>query len=410
MSDLNNLSRPVTTDTEPDVLDTLRAHLIRAITWTGYSATTGKVAGMMSAITAAVSGGRSLRLYRRNDANAADEEIVTLPGISIAWSQIASGKPTTVAGYGITDAITTGNIGLQSVASATNATNATTVVGVAQICGYSLSTQDIGYPGAGGPQVTGLGNGAAMLTFHRPGAFAANFGIDTDNNWKVGGWSYGGGVKHTLIHSGNYTSYVAPPGSQVFTANGTFTVPAGVTSVLLSGAGGGGGGGGGAGGYGGGGGGGGASVINRSITGLTPGQTVTVTIGSGGAAGLGQNNGNTNGYAGGATSFGAYLSLSGGGGGTRGAANGVQGSAPPGDAGGAGGSAGGYGGAYGAGYYADGLGGAGGSCTFGGGGHINHRPNAGQNGASYGGGGAGGNGMAYNNGGAGAGGVLIVSW
>lgn len=83
MSDLNDLSRPVLTDTEPNVLDTLRAHIVRAATWAGYATTANKVAGIMSGVTAAVSGGRSLRLYRRNDANTADEEVVTLPGISV---------------------------------------------------------------------------------------------------------------------------------------------------------------------------------------------------------------------------------------------------------------------------------------------------------------------------------------
>lgn len=83
MSDLNDLSRPVTTDTEPNVLDTLRAHIVRAATWAGWGSTANKVAGIMSGVTAAVSGGRSLRLYRRNDANTADEEVVSLPGVSV---------------------------------------------------------------------------------------------------------------------------------------------------------------------------------------------------------------------------------------------------------------------------------------------------------------------------------------
>jgi hypothetical protein len=83
MSDLNDLSRPVTTDTEPNVLDTLRAHIIRAATWSAWNSTVNKVAGIMSATTAAVTGGRSLRLYRRNDANTGDEEIISLPGISV---------------------------------------------------------------------------------------------------------------------------------------------------------------------------------------------------------------------------------------------------------------------------------------------------------------------------------------
>ena len=43
----------------------------------------------------------------------------------LAWSKISS-TPTTVAGYGITDAITTGNIGSQSVSYATSAGSATT--------------------------------------------------------------------------------------------------------------------------------------------------------------------------------------------------------------------------------------------------------------------------------------------
>jgi hypothetical protein len=32
---------------------------------------------------------------------------------------------------------------------------------------------------------------AAFMCFHRPGAYAAYFGIDTDNNFAVGGWSAG---------------------------------------------------------------------------------------------------------------------------------------------------------------------------------------------------------------------------
>lgn len=84
---------------------------------------------------------------------------------------------------------------------------------------------------------------------------------------------------------------VAPPGSQTFTASGTFTVPDGHTSVTICMAGGGGGGhassspwcgapviayiaalGGQNG-----------QVVSTTINGLTPGENITVTIGSGGA-------------------------------------------------------------------------------------------------------------------------------
>lgn len=35
------------------------------------------------------------------------------------------------------------------------------------------------------------GTGAAMMAFHRSGAFAGYFGLDTDNVFKIGGWSFG---------------------------------------------------------------------------------------------------------------------------------------------------------------------------------------------------------------------------
>lgn len=59
-------------------------------------------------------------------------------------------------------------------------------------------------PGGGGGEIEVRGNGVgpAMMTFHRPGAFAGYFGIDNDNRLKVGGWSFGN-VAYTIWHSGN---------------------------------------------------------------------------------------------------------------------------------------------------------------------------------------------------------------
>lgn len=48
--------------------------------------------------------------------------------------------------------------------------------------------------------------GAAFMGFHRPGVYAAYFGIDSDNVWKVGGWSMGA-VAYPILHSANYNSY-----------------------------------------------------------------------------------------------------------------------------------------------------------------------------------------------------------
>ena len=107
------------------------------------------------------------------------------------------------------------------------------------------------------------------------------------------------------------------PGAQgqVFTASGTFTVPAGISAVKVTVVGGGGGSGralGGSDSYGvyganSGGGGGGAAAIGY-VTGLTAGATVAVTVGGGGSSGGTTTNGGT----GGTSSFGAYASCTGG--------------------------------------------------------------------------------------------------
>lgn len=51
-------------------------------------------------------------------------------------------------------------------------------------------------------QGSGATAGAAFMSFHRPSSYAAHFGLDTDNQWKVGGWSMGA-VAYKLWHEGN---------------------------------------------------------------------------------------------------------------------------------------------------------------------------------------------------------------
>jgi hypothetical protein len=43
---------------------------------------------------------------------------------------------------------------------------------------------------------------AAFMSFHRVGYWASGFGLDTDNQWRVGGWSMGA-VSYRLLHEGN---------------------------------------------------------------------------------------------------------------------------------------------------------------------------------------------------------------
>lgn len=159
------------------------------------------------------------------------------------------------------------------------------------------------------------------------------------------------------------------PNLQRFTSSGTWTCPAGVTTAYLSGcaAGAGGGGGGGSVGSGasagaGGGGGAGASAVKQPVT-VVPGTVYTITIGSGGVGGNGGAIGATgsDGTDGGNTSFGALLTLTGGGRGFGG------GGVNPSNLGG------GFGGSYGGGGGGSGsatltlfpVGGVGGSSPFG---------------------------------------------
>lgn len=225
---------------------------------------------------------------------------------------------------------------------------------------------------------------------------------------------------------------------QLFTSNGTFTVPAGVTSIRICVVGGGGGGGGGHSG------GGGSGFVRTGTYAVSPGQNYTITIGSGGTGGP---NGGGAGTNGGSSSFSSLLTASGG----NGAGNSTSGGSGGSGGGGGcnGGNPGGSGGTNGS---------SGGSCTYpggsggnfnslaifsgglsltpgagGGGGNTSHsgggggggvaisgfatngadgvNSNSGKGGRGFGGGGGGGgyNGT-YFQGGNGASGVVYVEW
>lgn len=212
-------------------------------------------------------------------------------------------------------------------------------------------------------------------------------------------------------------------GMQVFTANGTFTIPSGVTNVKVTIVGGGGGGASGSSAGGGGGAGGGACI--KFLTGLTSGNTLSVTVGSAGSGG----------------SSGYYNS--GGTGGTSSVASGTQTITTLSATGGAGGKfyyasntspygAGSQGGIgsngnmnirggggspaptlYGGNYVQ--IGGFGGGSILGGQGYMNSTtatPANGASGSAYGGGGTGGysDGCTLYSGGAGATGIVIFEW
>lgn len=204
------------------------------------------------------------------------------------------------------------------------------------------------------------------------------------------------GTRALLYCDGTNVVAADAPGLNVqrFNASGTWTCPAGVTKAFISGVGGGGGGGGGSNGGGsGGGGGGGAKAVRQTVT-VVPTTEYTVTIGGGGAGG----GINADGSAGATSSFGALVSLAGGGAGATSANGSHAGHAGEGNQSGQPGSIstvspGGLGGGIGGGQ-GGGSGGAGGAAD-----------------ANTGGGGGGGNSTgAGSTGGAGGSGSFLVEW
>jgi hypothetical protein len=104
--------------------------------------------------------------------------------------------------------------------NAATASSAVTLTGTQNDLGYSISGQNIDYSGQGGPQILGNAGGAAMMSFHRPGYYAINFGLGTDNQLRTGGWSRGG--NYVILDAGNYTSYA--PSLTGSGASGTWSI------------------------------------------------------------------------------------------------------------------------------------------------------------------------------------------
>ena len=208
-----------------------------------------------------------------------------------------------------------------------------------------------------------------------------------------------------------------------FPPGGTFTVPAGVSTVWVSMSGGGGAGAPNLGSSSGAGGGGGAGAcMARDINNLTPGSTISITVGAGGVS-YQNSSGTWIGSAGGSSSFGTYVSTRGGEGGKAWIQNGAGYASE----GGAGGGFSGGGGVGNCSYGSRGdasitaisgtlqgvtFGGSGGGSMFGPGGGETRDLSSADPGHGYGGGGAGAGrfGGSIMGGGAGADGFVLVEW
>ena len=112
----------------------------------------------------------------------------------------------TVAGTGPAALLSSGGIGADGSWTVSGSLSVETTLSVGGIltasAGSSLTNRvvisggdvngiAIGTGSLGNIEVQGPSAGAAKIAFHRPGYYAAYFGLDTDNSLKIGGWSMG---------------------------------------------------------------------------------------------------------------------------------------------------------------------------------------------------------------------------
>ena len=78
-------------------------------------------------------------------------------------------------------------------------------------------------------QAVGDSTNAAYMSFHRMNVHAVNFGLDSDNVLKVGGWSMGNSA-YPILHSGNFNTY--SPTLTGTGASGTWNINASTATTL----------------------------------------------------------------------------------------------------------------------------------------------------------------------------------
>ena len=99
---------------------------------------------------------------------------IDLPGVNTAGNQNTSGNAATATLAANTSSISSavgGGYTWTGVQFFTSTTNTASSAGDAKLQTYALS------------------GGAAVMAFHRPGLYAVNMGLDSDNVFRIGGWS-----------------------------------------------------------------------------------------------------------------------------------------------------------------------------------------------------------------------------
>lgn len=141
---------------------------------------------------------------------------------AIPWTNI-SDKPSTIAGYGITDAV---NVSGTQIVTGLKTFSVGIETGGRIQTYHSSGTTSASIPNQPVSGTTGsetiqiMGNSGtsspAFIAFHRPGLSACFFGLDTDNVVTIGGWSFAGGYApfrcgNLLVAGTPRFTFVAPP-------------------------------------------------------------------------------------------------------------------------------------------------------------------------------------------------------
>ena len=113
----------------------------------------------------------------------------------------------TLNGNATTSSSTTGNAATVTNGVYTNTTN--TITGVNYF--RNAGADNTGTGTSATLQAYGNGSGGAYMAFHRPGIYAINFGLDSDNIVRLNGWSSGlrfsSDTSGNFVANGNVTAY-----------------------------------------------------------------------------------------------------------------------------------------------------------------------------------------------------------
>lgn len=93
-----------------------------------------------------------------------------------------------------------------------SAASAATVTGVATTFGTASAGVNTAHAGQAGPQVLANGSGGAVWSMHRSGTYGLNIGLDSDNVFRIGGWSASANrlqmdMSGNLTMAGNVTAF-----------------------------------------------------------------------------------------------------------------------------------------------------------------------------------------------------------